>query len=147
MSVSDAARNADGVVNPGETAHLTVGLRNLWSGPISGVRAVISCADPNVTLIEAVSEFGDFDGFDVIRQGQPSFVAVIASTCPTPHELTTSRQFNDPRVHERHAFSLSRVASLRVGAVPSVSMWHTGRRRIASRHMSATSDLYLYWQN
>jgi subtilisin family serine protease len=56
--VDDSSGNGDGRLDPGETAALTVTLRNLWENAQS-VSGVLSSPDPLVTVVSPVGFYGD----------------------------------------------------------------------------------------
>ncbi len=87
VSVDDAAGNADGIINPGETVALTASLFNDALAPVAGVGATLSCTDAYVTVVDHTAAFGDFAGTQTKAALDP-FAIAISPVCPTPHELT-----------------------------------------------------------
>jgi hypothetical protein len=72
---------------PGGTADLVVGLRNLGSGPAAGVSATLSTADPYVMVTGASGTFGDIAiGADVYSNA--AFGISVSESCPDPHLAT-----------------------------------------------------------
>ena len=54
--------NGDGDCDAGETIALAVQLENVWSEPIDGVQATLSCTDPAVEITDGVAQFGTIPG-------------------------------------------------------------------------------------
>ncbi len=72
---------------PGGSANLTVGLRNIGSGTAQDVAAVLTTADPYVSVTNGNANFGSINiGADVY--GQTPFVVNVASNCPDGHVAT-----------------------------------------------------------
>ena len=72
---------------PGGTADLVIGLRNLGSGLASGVSATLSTTDPYVTVTGANGSFDDIAiGADVYSSA--AFGISVAGNCPDPHLAT-----------------------------------------------------------
>ncbi len=56
-TIDDASGSNDGIVNPGETIELRVQLRNSGTTAATGVSAVLTSADPYVTIIDGNETF------------------------------------------------------------------------------------------
>ncbi|HHI02841.1 MAG TPA: hypothetical protein ENL22_04920 [candidate division Zixibacteria bacterium] len=62
VTVDDAAGNANGVLDPGETAEIVVSIENTGSGLAAVITGVLSESDPFVTVDDADGSFGDLAG-------------------------------------------------------------------------------------
>lgn len=56
--VDDSSGNGDGRLDPGETASLTVRLRNMWQDAHS-LTAELSCDEPAVSIVSGLASYGD----------------------------------------------------------------------------------------
>ncbi len=94
-SLNDSADNDDGVIDPGESIGLTVGLRNIGANDASDVNATLSTSDSNVTVTTAAASFGDIDGSGGTTQSSTEYVIEIAPGCPTPHDVRLDLAISD----------------------------------------------------
>ncbi len=81
------AGNGDGLVNPGEAADLAISLANQGSQATTGVSAVLTSADPYVTIPQATVTYGDLLPGQT-QGGSTSYRVAIAPGCPTPRTIT-----------------------------------------------------------
>jgi hypothetical protein len=58
VAVNDTAGNGDGALDPGETATLSVGLRNAGGATVTNVVAVLSSGDPYLTILDDTEILG-----------------------------------------------------------------------------------------
>ena len=72
---------------PGGASNLTVGLRNVGTGGATGISAVLSTSDPDVTVTTPNASFADIplghDGYS-----SSPFAIQVSSGCPDPHLAT-----------------------------------------------------------
>jgi hypothetical protein len=101
-SISDAAGgDGDGACDAGETIDLTVQLRNVWGGQMTGVSATLACASESVTILDGVAQYGDFAaGQSKTGLGGDHFVFAIAGDCPDRAALPFTVTIRDDASHE-----------------------------------------------
>lgn len=88
VTVDDASGNQNGMLDPGETANLTVTLNNTGSGTAYNVGAVLSALDSYVTISDANGTFGNITGGGGTASNTSDvFVVSASSSCPTGHAL------------------------------------------------------------
>ncbi|MBN1755734.1 T9SS type A sorting domain-containing protein [bacterium] len=78
--------NGDGLVNPGETIEITLGLRNIGTSTAEGVQAKLRCSDPYVTLIDSNSTFPNIPP-DASRNSNSRYSFLLSPDCPGGHLL------------------------------------------------------------
>ncbi len=86
-SASDAAGNADGLVNPGETATVSAILANAGKTAATGVTATLSCADPYVSVTDAAAAYPDLPPAGIDRSPLDTFAISVSPSCPTPRTV------------------------------------------------------------
>jgi hypothetical protein len=101
-SISDVSGgNGDGACDAGETIDLVVQLRNVYSGPVTGVSATLACANASVTIVDGVAQYGDFAaGQSKTGLGGDHFVFAIAGDCPDQASLPFTVTIRDDASHE-----------------------------------------------
>jgi len=101
-AISDTAGgNGDGACDAGETIDLTVQIRNVWTGPVTGVSATLSCDSESVEIVDGVAQYGDFAaGQSKFGQGGDHFVFAIAGDCPDQAALPFTITIHDDASHE-----------------------------------------------
>ncbi|TVQ18006.1 MAG: T9SS C-terminal target domain-containing protein [Bacteroidetes bacterium] len=85
-TVNDSEGNDDGLVNPGETIHLSVELSNSANGPVSNVSAMLLSDSPYVTILQGNAELGDF-GENETLEFEDIFTVKIAENIPGHYEM------------------------------------------------------------
>jgi hypothetical protein len=80
--------NGDGVINPGETIELNVGLKNYGTVTATGVQCEVEVLDPKewVTVTQSLSAYDDIPG-SVVEAGIDDYVLSIADGCPDGAEI------------------------------------------------------------
>ncbi len=96
-SISDVGGgNGDGNCDAGETIDLAIALRNVWTGPITGVYATLSCDNPHATILDGMAQYGDFaGGQSKPGQGGDHFVFHIAGDCSDLESLEFTLTIRD----------------------------------------------------
>jgi len=88
--------NADGDCDAGETIELFVNLGNVWSAPIADVTATLTCASPEVTILDGSAAYGTIPGGGVAGgQGGDHYTFHIAGNCPDQHALPFTLDIRD----------------------------------------------------
>lgn len=91
-----AGGNADGDCDAGEEIALDVELYNVWSGPISGVIATLTCPSPHIEITDDTIVYGDFAGGEVKSGiGGDGFAFQIAGDCPDEELLAFTIEIRD----------------------------------------------------
>ncbi len=81
-SINDTLGIPDGQLNPGETVHIPVWVKNLGTDPTNGtVVCTLKTSSPYVTITEAVLDYGAIAAGDS-AVSVPGFVVSISSGCP-----------------------------------------------------------------
>lgn len=105
--INDALANS---VQPGESVQLGVQLLNIGNNPAADISAVLSSADPYVTITNASSDYYPIaaNSSGVNRQG---FTFTVAPDCPGDHVLAFNLQINTPDHIWTPAFNISVLKS------------------------------------
>ncbi len=86
-AIDDSAYgNDDGVVNPGETVSLTVGVLNSGTEDALGVTGELASSDPYVALVDSTDTYGTIPDGDTVTNPDP-FEFEVAADCPDGHDL------------------------------------------------------------
>ena len=87
--------NGDGWVNPGETIHMPLSLKNYGNNTALNVSAILhSTGDPFVTVLDSSQTFGNIDpGDSVTSPGTYAFS--VSSDCPNEHVAYFYLEIND----------------------------------------------------
>ncbi len=94
-TVNDSEGNDDGLVNPGETIHLSVELSNSANGAVSNVSAMLLSASPFVTILQGNADLGDFGESETL-EFEDIFTVKIAENIPGHYEIPfTLNVFSD----------------------------------------------------
>ncbi len=81
--------DADGILDPGETAQLMITLMNPGNGLATGVSAMLSSNQPSyVTISDNEAEFPDIAGGNTGASLTPNFTVTISSSIPDPTLVT-----------------------------------------------------------
>jgi hypothetical protein len=96
-TISDlSGGNGDGDCDAGETIDLTVELYNVWTEPITGVTATLTCGSPHVAITDDTVVYGDLAGGEVkAGQNGDDFEFHIAGTCPDQDALVFELEIRD----------------------------------------------------
>ncbi len=81
--VDTVGGNGNGVAEPGETVMVYVSLENSGHTALANVSGVLSTADPYITLIDSVADFGTMQPGDVVQSASP-YIVYIDDSCPAP---------------------------------------------------------------
>jgi subtilisin family serine protease len=88
VTVDDAAGgNGDGLLNPGESAGVTVRLANLGVDDAVNVTATLSTSDSYVTVTQGSASYGTLQERGGVGDSAPPYVISVAAGCPTPHRV------------------------------------------------------------
>jgi len=91
--LDDSAGDGDGLLNPGESIGVDLTVRNVGSEPTFGVQAVLTTADPYLTITPpATRVLGDMASGDTV---QLQYTVTISSSCPTPHTFALTLNMTD----------------------------------------------------
>jgi len=80
-SSGQSSGNGDELINPGETIELSCQVTNLGSATALGVSGLLSCADPQVTVVQGSVSFGDI-GPGAFVWGSGEYVFSLSSGAP-----------------------------------------------------------------
>ncbi len=86
-TLSDAAGNGDGLVNPGERIVVRPTVANLGSEAANNITLQISSSDPYVSFADNTADAGSIPCCGSSRQALDDMVIDIAQNCPTPHTV------------------------------------------------------------
>ncbi len=81
VSVDDAAGNGNGRLDPGETAFVTVSVRNKGFHGSPGLTATVRCEDPYLHVSPGSLTFAPFPALGVV-QGAPALEVSVGGECP-----------------------------------------------------------------
>lgn len=117
--VDDAGSgDGDGVLEPGETAWVTVTLRNDGSVGLNDVTGVLSTSDPYVVVTDSAGAFGAIAGGGGTAESEEnSFRVSVSPTAPPAHQVSFMLAASGDEVLYRYSQDLS--FSLTLGGTPS----------------------------
>ena len=81
-----ADSGGDGLVNPGESAALTVRLVNLGIDDAENVTGTLSTTDPHVTVTSAEASYGTVPAQGGEKDSAPPYTIQVAADSPTPRQ-------------------------------------------------------------
>jgi hypothetical protein len=85
VTVDDTGGNGDGLLDPGEVATLDLGIGNTGGAPVANVVAVLSSADPYVTIADDTESLGSLDAGDTLVA---SYDITVDAATPAGHVLS-----------------------------------------------------------
>ncbi len=81
VDVSDTiSGNGNGLLEPGEAFTMTVSLMNNGGAPVHDVQGTLSSNDPDVTIVQGASSFGDIDSLGGVAVNTEPFQLQLADT-------------------------------------------------------------------
>ncbi len=89
--ISDPAGNNNGRLDPGETADMTISLKNIGTEDALNVNGVLSSADPNITIL--TSEPQPFGNLQVNQTATALFEVMADEDIPAGHVSTLSLNY------------------------------------------------------
>ncbi|MBD3348356.1 MAG: T9SS type A sorting domain-containing protein [Candidatus Eisenbacteria bacterium] len=89
-----AGGNGDGMVSPGETIELSVGIENIGPDPATSVNATLETADAYVALTDSVASYGDIPSGGTVTNPSP-YTFTVGADCPHGHGLSFSLDATD----------------------------------------------------
>ncbi|MHC4529372.1 MAG: gluzincin family metallopeptidase, partial [Planctomycetota bacterium] len=89
--IDDSAGNADGKLDPGETANLWVSVTNGWADA-ANISATLTSTDPFVSLPKDRAGFGDLAHGGIADNGADPFVVTLDPACPQTHTINFALQ-------------------------------------------------------
>jgi Zn-dependent metalloprotease len=84
--IDDARGNANGKIEPGEMANLSLTLTNGWANA-TNVSARISTADPSVTIIKEWANFPPVNHGALVNNAADPFIILLDPACPETHTI------------------------------------------------------------
>jgi hypothetical protein len=94
-SISDPAGNNDGMLNPGETAGVTLWLKNFGTDTAKAVTSKLRTEDLFVTVSDSIEAFGDIAPGDSLSV--TGFAFGVSSSAPDSHSVGFSVECRDSR--------------------------------------------------
>lgn len=88
VTVADQGGTPNGILDPGESAYLTVTLSNTGSGQAGSVSAILSESDPYVTVSDNSGTFGNIPSGGNANNSSDRFMVSASPSCPQGHALT-----------------------------------------------------------
>jgi hypothetical protein len=86
--IDDAGGNGNGIIDPGETADLTVSVSNGGSGEAGNVTGFMWESDTYVSISDPDGAFGDIPPGETGDNSGNVFTAAVGSSCPQGHMVT-----------------------------------------------------------
>jgi len=86
MIINDSEENNNGRLNPGETVHLTVSMKNLTNQPINDVHVTFTTSDALVTIVNAEADYGNFAANE-IKTVENAFTIKASESAENQHEI------------------------------------------------------------
>jgi hypothetical protein len=74
-------------MDPGETVGLAIEVINYGTDFASDVRGILRTADPNITIIDSIAEYGLIDVEGIILNESSPFIIEIDEACPLQYEV------------------------------------------------------------
>jgi hypothetical protein len=113
-----ASGDGDGVLEPGETAWVTVTLRNDGLGGLDNVTGALSTSDPHVVVTDSEGAFGAIAaGGATADCSENAFRVSVSPLAPPAHEASFTLAASGDEVAYRYGQNLA--FSLTLGGVPS----------------------------
>ena len=88
LIINDASGNSNGILDPGETALLTVTAVNDGSGDAGAIDGTLSESDSYVSISDANGYFGDIPAGGTGNNSGDVFIVSALSSCPQGHQMT-----------------------------------------------------------
>lgn len=89
--IDESSGNANGELEPGETANLLLSLTNGWASA-TNISATLATTDPFVVITKAEAVFPDVSHGDITDNGADSFVVSLGAACPKTHTINFTLQ-------------------------------------------------------
>ena len=84
--INDSEANDNGRLNPGETVHLTVSMRNATDQPINDVHVTFATADALVTVVNGEADYGNFAA-EEIKTVENAFTITLSEDAVNQYEI------------------------------------------------------------
>ena len=84
--INDSEANDNGKLNPGETVHLTVAMKNISDQPINDVHVTFTTADALVTIVNGEADFGNFAA-EEIKTVENAFTITLSEDAVNQYEI------------------------------------------------------------
>ncbi|MEZ5145845.1 MAG: C25 family cysteine peptidase [Bacteroidales bacterium] len=81
--IDKSAGNSNYRMDPGETVSVTVSLKNAGEDTAPYVTGILSCDDPNITIIDSIATFGTIQIGATVYSNFDIFEVSVSPTCPT----------------------------------------------------------------
>ena len=85
--INDIDGNNNGRLNPGETVHLTVSMRNAAEEPINDVQVTFTTSDALITIVNGTADFGNFAAGEV-KTVEDAFTITLSESALNGHTIT-----------------------------------------------------------
>jgi uncharacterized repeat protein (TIGR01451 family) len=85
--INDIEGNNNGRLNPGETAHLTVSLKNVSNEPINDVQLTFKTSSGLITINNGEANFGNFAANET-KTVEDAFTITLSNTAPIGNKIT-----------------------------------------------------------
>jgi len=89
LVINDIEGNNNGRLNPGETVHLTVSMKNVTTDPITDVQVTFTTTDGLVTIINDTADFGNFEP-DEVKTVENAFTITLSENAVIGHQVKCS---------------------------------------------------------
>jgi subtilisin family serine protease len=86
LEINDSEGNNNGRLNPGETVHLTVSMKNITDQPIPDVQVTFTTSDALVTIVNGEADFGDFAA-EEIKTVENAFTITLSEDAVNQYEI------------------------------------------------------------
>ena len=86
LVINDSEENNNGRLNPGETVHLTVSMKNLTDQPVNNVRVKFTTSDEFVTIVNGEANYGNFAANE-IKTIENAFTITLSKNATNQHEI------------------------------------------------------------
>jgi hypothetical protein len=101
--INDSTENNNGKLDYGETAWLSLTLKNVGDTTAVNIQAVISTADSYVTLVDSVQSYGNIDS-DSLKTIPDGFQISVANHVPDNHKVNFTVTITDRHRHLDRVF-------------------------------------------
>ncbi|MCX7733129.1 MAG: C25 family cysteine peptidase, partial [candidate division WOR-3 bacterium] len=85
--IDDSGGNGDGIINPGEIINLPTWVKNYGEVGAGSVTGRIRIADPFITILDSVRDFGTIPAHDSAFTGPDGFQFAVAPACTNGHVI------------------------------------------------------------
>ena len=86
MEINDSEENNNGRLNPGETVHLTVSMKNLTEQPVNDVHVTFTTSDELVTIVNGEANYGNFAANE-IKTVENAFTITLSKNATNKHKI------------------------------------------------------------